>query len=369
LNKECKREKWTIQAWSLEHLALPALMKLVSFKTKMTMRILITISVVLMAVAANFSATAQKVRYDAFKAATAPVLDGVSNDECWIQGNWGLIDQQWFEERNMPDSADFYGRYKAVWTSEKLYLLLEITDDAFIDDIVDPLTDYWEDDCIEVFIDEDKSGGDHKCCSQAYNAFAYHTSPITFDAVDLSDDGDFVPKLFNDNVDIAVYSTGNLHTVEIAITLFDDTFNEDTENTPVTMAANKLMGFSIAYCDDDGNGREDFLATQVGGLDSWMDASLFGELLLADNPVTGLKDHERPLIYPNPARDHLIIQDNTSPGRLFEIVDQEGKIVKSVKSDLQGQEQVISLQGIEEGTYYLRKAGDQKEPAFKFIIL
>jgi len=322
-----------------------------------------------MAVAANFNASAQKVRYEAFKAATAPVLDGASNDECWIQGNWGLIDQQWFEERNMPDSADFYGRYKAVWTSEMLFLLLEITDNAFIDDIADPLTDYWEDDCIEVFIDEDKSGGDHKCCSQSYNAFAYHTSPITFDAVDLSDDGDFVPKLFNDNVDIAVNSTGNLHTVEIAIKVFDDTFNEDAINTPVTLTASKLMGFSIAYCDDDGNGREDFLATQAGGLDSWMDASLFGELLLVDNPVSVLTDHKVPVIYPNPATDQLIIRENITDNQNYEIIDQEGKIVIMVESDMQRQDHVIKLQGIEKGTYYLRKAGDQKGPAFKFIIL
>ena len=78
------------------------------------MRIFVTISVVLMTVAANLNALAQKVRYEAFKAATVPVLDGISDDECWIQGNWGLIDQQWFTDRNMPDSADFYGRYKAV---------------------------------------------------------------------------------------------------------------------------------------------------------------------------------------------------------------------------------------------------------------
>ncbi len=369
LYSERKGKKWSIQAWRLEHLALSTLMKLVSFKTKMYMRIITTISAVLMTVAAIFSVSAQKVRYEAFKAVTAPVLDGTSNDECWIQGNWSLIDQQWFTDRNMPDSADFYGRYKAVWTAEKLYLLLEITDDVLLDDITDPLAEYWEDDCIEIFIDEDMSGGDHKCCSQAYNAFAYHTSPVTLDAVDLSDDGDFVPKLYNDNLDIAVHSTGNLITVELAIFLYDDTFNEDTDNNPVALAANKQLGFSIAYCDDDGNGREDFLATQAGGLDSWMNADLFGELLLVDSPVTGSKDHKVTVIYPNPANGRLIIQGNISANQNYEIIDQEGKIVKTIESDMQRQEQEISLEGMAKGTYFLMKAGNQKEPAFKFIIL
>jgi hypothetical protein len=344
-------------------------MKMVSFKTKITMKILITISVVLMTVAAHSNASAQKVRYEAFKSGTAPVLDGIPDDECWIRGDWGLMDQQWFDYRNMPDSADFYGRYKAVWTNEKLYLLLQITDDVLLDDITDPLVDYWEDDCIEVFIDEDKNGGDHKCCSQAYNAFAYHTSPVTLDAVDLSDDGDFVPKLFNDNVDIAVHSTGNLHTVEIAITLFDDTYNEDSVNTPVTLEANKLMGFSIAYCDDDGFGREDFLATQAGGLDSWMDADLFGELLLMENTATGLIDYKEKVIYPNPAKDQLIIEETSTFEGYYEIIDQEGKIVRSIKAEKECYVQVINLRGIEKGTYYLRKAGDQKESAYRFIIL
>jgi hypothetical protein len=48
------------------------------------MRVFITISIVLVTLAANLNASAQKVRYEAFKAATAPVLDGTSDDECWI---------------------------------------------------------------------------------------------------------------------------------------------------------------------------------------------------------------------------------------------------------------------------------------------
>jgi len=342
---------------------------LVSFITKMLNSILIPFTLVLLLGLGSFPLSAQKVRYDAGKTTEAPVLDGTGNDDCWIRCEWGLIDQQWFTERNMPDSADFYGRYKVVWTNEMLYLLLEITDDAFIDDIADPLTNYWEDDCIEVFLDEDKSGGDHKCCSQAYNAFAYHTSPITFDAVDLSDDGDFVPKLFNDNVDIAVKSADNLHTIEIAIKVFDNTFNEDSINTPLTLNANKLMGFSIAYCDDDGYGREDFLASQAGGLDSWMDASLFGELLLVDNQVSAIPDREnRLVIYPNPSLDQLFIRADISHYPLFELINQDGSVVITGVFNRQEHEHVINIEGIEKGIYFFRLMGDAGQLTNKVMV-
>lgn len=230
-----------------------------------------------------YSSYGQRVNYTAKKAVIAPVIDGIPNDACWNNSGWGAIDQEWFD-KSMPDSTDFYGRYKAVWTPDKLFLLVEITDDLLLDDILDPLESYWEDDCLEIFIDEDNSGGDHKCCDQAYNAFAYHISPVTGDVVDLSSAGEFVPRLYNNHLEIKVKSTGTLHVMELAIKIYDDTFNDEQEiNAPVQLNEGKTMGFSIAYCDHDGSGRENFIGTQSGGLDSWMNADLFGSLQLTNN--------------------------------------------------------------------------------------
>ena len=43
----------------------------------------------------------------------------------------------------------------------------------FIDQHADPKYFYWDDDCLEIFIDEDAFGGDHEF---NYNAFAYNVA-------------------------------------------------------------------------------------------------------------------------------------------------------------------------------------------------
>jgi hypothetical protein len=48
----------------------------------------------------------------------------------------------------------------------------------------DPLVQYWDDDCLEIFLDEDFSGGDHQ---YNHNAFAYHVS-LDNQAIDIGTD-------------------------------------------------------------------------------------------------------------------------------------------------------------------------------------
>ncbi len=314
--------------------------------------------------------TCQKVRYTAMKTNVAPVIDGIGSDECWADGTWGLLNKQWFINRPMPDSSDFYARYKVVWTPEMIYILMEITDDIFTTDkVTNPLVNYWEQDCIEMFIDEDKSGGIHTCCAQAYNAFAYHISPITYNVVDLSDDGDFVPKLFNDHIKIAVTSKGTLHTVEMAVKVFDKTFNEDLVNTPVVLTQNKLMGFTMAYCESDGNGREDFLANQPGGLDSYINANLFGELLLSVNTVSVNSTPEKPLrVYPNPAHDKLYVSNPSVDMQSYELLNITGKTLLKGEFQETGDEHVLNLRDIPSGIYILNLKSD-KNMVFRKVVV
>ena len=58
-----------------------------------------------------------------------------------------------------------------AWTVENL--LAEIKDDKLIDLNKDPLKAWWDDDCLEIFIDADNSGGGHQF---THNAFAYHVA-------------------------------------------------------------------------------------------------------------------------------------------------------------------------------------------------
>ena len=111
----------------------------------------------------------QRTRYDIYRAEAAPIIDGKDIDAAWGAANWFPLNHLIVGDKLSAD--DFSGRFKMVWTAERIYLLAEIVDDVLIDTHANPLEKYWDDDALEIFIDEDNSGGDHQF---NYNAFAYH---------------------------------------------------------------------------------------------------------------------------------------------------------------------------------------------------
>ena len=125
---------------------------------------------------------AQRTEYRAPRAATAPVVDGVADEAAWTEAAWQPIAQRWLGPEYTPE--DFAGRFKVVWTPERIYLLAEIVDDVLIDTHRDPLVQYWDDDTLEIFVDEDYSGGEHRF---NHNAFAYHMS-LDNQAIDMGTD-------------------------------------------------------------------------------------------------------------------------------------------------------------------------------------
>lgn len=106
--------------------------------------------------------------FDAPYANDAPVIDGDPSDIVWSSAKWVHIDQVILGAQ--LEKEDFSGRYKLVWNEDHLYMLAEISDDVLHDSHPDTLDSYWEDDTLEIFGDEDASGGDHLL---NYNAFAY----------------------------------------------------------------------------------------------------------------------------------------------------------------------------------------------------
>lgn len=213
------------------------------------------------------------------KALEPIVLDGEGNETSWHQSKWHPIDQLWLGEAY--DTLDFAGRYKLSWDAEALFALVEIQDDSLFDQYQDPLKLWWDDDCVEIFIDEDQSGGNHQ---YNHNAFAYHVA-LDGNVVDIAP-GD-VPTLYNDHVISKRKTQDNISIWELKIYLFDDSFKDGEENTPVKLNAGKKIGFALAYCDNDGSAeRENFIGSvPVEGEDKnrgWIDASIFGNLRLVD---------------------------------------------------------------------------------------
>jgi hypothetical protein len=241
----------------------------------------------LSAVASTYSADsasshdADRSHYRAPKAIETPIIDGIANDPAWPQANWRALDNIWLG----PDlsEADFNGRYKIVWTERKVFLLVEFVDDVLIDTHRNPLEQYWDDDCLEIFIDEDHSGGNHQF---NHNAFAYHLS-LDNQAIDIGTDKQ--PRSYTDHIQSRWQQHGDTVIWEVAIDIYTDTYQDDaTDNEPIALTAGKIMGFMVAYCDNDGSElREHFIGSEFAAGDhkdrGWIDAGLFGQLELVDD--------------------------------------------------------------------------------------
>jgi len=218
--------------------------------------------------------------YQAPRAVSAPVIDGLGDDTCWENAAWSDISCLWLGQK--PSASDFSGRYKIVWTPEKLYYLVEINDNVLSGSPTNPLVDYYKYDTLELFIDEDGKGGDH---SYNYTAFAYHIA-VNYNVVDLGIDRS--PRLFNDHIKTARTVKGNVYIWEIALNVYDDKYSENSDsNEPVKLTKDKRLGYAVAYCDNDGGvDRESFIGSiDIPGTDknvAWQNASVFGALVLVD---------------------------------------------------------------------------------------
>ncbi|RED42699.1 carbohydrate binding protein with CBM9 domain [Winogradskyella eximia] len=206
-------------------------------------------------------------------------IDGIANETIWKNSEWHQLDQLWLGEAYTAD--DFKGRYKLSWTKDALYLLAEIQDDVIVDTHKDPLVAWWDDDCLEVFIDEDNSGGEHQF---NHNAFAYHIA-LDGNVVDMSTEK--TGKLYNSHIESKNITIGNTTIWEVKMSLYDNSYNDHGENTPVNLSSNKNIGFALAYCDNDSSiERENFIGSiSVEGIDKnrgWIDANIFGTLQLID---------------------------------------------------------------------------------------
>lgn len=244
-------------------------------------------------------------KYRAPFAETAPTIDGTGDEAIWADAPWTLMNQVWLPYGSEVDPADISPKYKVVWTADHIYILAEVIDDVLDANNQNPLSNYYKYDCLEFFIDEDKSGGDH---TYSYNAFAYHVS-AEGNSVDLGTDKS--PHLYSDHVTMAMTNTGNTYFWEVAIAIYDDSFEYDGANTPVTLEAGKELGFSLAYCDADNPAneeRENFMGSVYVTEDKqnahWQDASEFGSLTLIGAGNTNSSPYLKAAI------DNIVLSEN-----------------------------------------------------------
>ncbi|MDP2636296.1 MULTISPECIES: CBM9 family sugar-binding protein [unclassified Pseudoalteromonas] len=213
---------------------------------------------------------------------TPITIDGVA-ESAWDKATWQTMPH--LMDGTLPDSSkDFKGRYKLLWDEGYLYLQADIADDVLIDTHPDPTEKYWDDDALEIFIDSDASGGKHQF---NHTAFAYHIG-LDNQAADFGPDKK--PHLYTDHLVSRWQRNTNAPyniTWEVAIKLYPNDYQEGTQNTPLKLTPKQVVGFMLAYCDNDGSKvREHFMGSHdvqpVNGSRNlgYIDADVFGKITL-----------------------------------------------------------------------------------------
>ena len=242
-------------------------------------------------------------------------FDGYGTDEIWENSDWYYIDQVWIPYRAELPSNDFSGRYKVSWSEEEnlIYFLAETNDDVFVDGYIynsDPGTGggYPNYDILEIFIDEDQSGGNHifdGTSSDGENAFSYHlviyqpedggtvNSMVACDLAGTSWSSYSIPDYADHFQDFMVRRDGHKLTWEFSLKVHDDSYDDYTpENSRVTLEPGKKLGLSMAYCDNDDpmeypKTRDHFIGSDRGPDEAlsewnehWQNADVYGTLIL-----------------------------------------------------------------------------------------
>ena len=299
--------------------------------------------------------------------ADAYTIDGQANEAFWANAQWYDIEYVWLPYGATMATGDFSGRVKLAWTNDVLLLFAEIEDNELSDDHSDKFSNYWDDDCFEIFLDEDHSGGGHETGSIAYNAFSYHCAINEEDVIDIGSSGYIA---LNDHVEFDLDTLdNNIYHWELAIKIYDDTYDEDGTNTPVTLTANKEMGLSIAYCDnDETNARENFIGlVNVSSADqnaAYQNADVFGKLTLVDDSQSSSfadAQTSNVSIYPSKVNSNLYVDlnDIMDESVQFRILDLNGRLVIEKTFDTGSGIQSFDMTTLSSGAYLINISGNQ----------
>jgi hypothetical protein len=353
-------------------------------------------------IALLFSISIFAQTYTAPKTLSLPTFDGNGNDAVWAAATWQNMDQVWIPYNNILPSSfttetgtqvlnganDFSGKFKILWseTSSLLVFLVEIKDDAFIGGYTQPNGNYPNFDVLEIFIDENKSGGNHLFDlngNNAENAFAYHITvnePSVGQVVNtMTGAMDLAGSTFSNIVDyqshfanFSLKNQGNgIYVYEFSLKVYKDTYdNANPSASQKTLTLNDNMGITLAYCDNDQQDgqRDHFIAsTVVSGANnnnSYIDASIFGGLILGPSNNLSIDKNNafaKKSIYPNPFNNNFNIElspeislENTT----LKIYDVCGREVENII--LKEHKTIIENSNLNNGLYFYKIMNQEK---------
>jgi hypothetical protein len=293
-----------------------------------------------------------------------------------------------------------------MWNEEDnlMYYLVEIDDDVFVDGYEWPAGGYPDYDIVEIFIDEDKSGGKHVFdvtgSENAENAFSYHIAVDAPENEEMTDEkvvcdiagftwGNMsIPNYADHLPDFTMRKSYNKYTYEFSMKVYNDTYDHgNPEASSVALGVDKIMGMSVAYCDNDtpGTNRDNFFGsvwvTAARYNSHWEESSDYGKLKLIPAGEI-IIDSWRPSVindfqasvkcYPNPMQDNnlnILFSEVGSGNVDVRIYNAKGQIVKNIRTyKSSGEfEERLNLSGLESGYYFLEIRFNNQKAVKKFM--
>ncbi|OAS18695.1 sugar-binding protein [Paenibacillus oryzisoli] len=201
----------------------------------------------------NVTVSDPALTYTAKKTLSPISVNGSLDESVWS------IDQS--ASKVVQGTANNTVTYGALWDDKYLYVGVKVLDGNLYND---SLTDSFDDDSVEIFIDAD------------------HNHGITYDLKDWQ-----LRKRYNDtglseklNETVGVKhgwsAIAGGYAIEMAIPWI---------NLGITPAAQLSIGFDIAVNDDDNGGVRDSQLVWAGTADNWQNTSAFGDLILSSTTV------------------------------------------------------------------------------------
>jgi hypothetical protein len=204
--------------------------------------------------------------------ATPPVIDG-NEDDLWSAAPQYKIANVIYSPPSSPN--DIAADFRAMWDANNLYVLVDVTDDALVNDTSpdQPVTlptgsttiPWWFDDCVEVYIDADNSKSNQYGSDDAQYHFDWdRTSPTM--------------GRHNEH--------GRMENIEFAMTTTEKGYRTEIKFPWATLgkkpAAGSSIGLDVHVNDDDDSGERDTKITWFDKQDTaWNNPQNFGNAELA----------------------------------------------------------------------------------------
>ncbi|MBN2275890.1 MAG: hypothetical protein JXR41_08125 [Bacteroidales bacterium] len=318
--------------------------------------------------------------YEALYTVSVPMIDGSGNESCWDSAVWRPIDQLWIGSPYTVE--DYSGRFKALWTTSRVYVLIEVVDDSLrlqsptLENVCSNIYNY---DCVEIFIDENHSRD--VSYANSHKAFAYHMD--TLGSVCYAN-GSVGWERLDDHIFYKMTRiSGDTFHYEYEIKIFDDTYVYGLESTPVILTEGKLMGWSIAYNDNDmGSTRQNMIGSKFvpGDTDyerniSYYNASVFGDLKLVMEyeEVSSVENITNPFHFKifKKGSELVISLQNAKQGSMqIQLFDSSGRACRkgSVGVSSGAIEQCINIAGLPGGLYIITVTGANSRYDHKIVL-